>query len=374
MAMGETDVGPWSERIANVTSPVLRWRLGRRIMLLAMSVAFLAAAYLAPDRAMSFGREPALQIGGEVKKLSEKLAILKQERIIPPEKAEALEKDLDRIRKDAQGNDPVKTMEALDHLEQAFSRNAAEAAETAVKQANTAARAEKLASALQAVQSQMDPKQLNEAMKELSEMAQQAAAEGAMLDKGLGGGLDEACRNGNLTPSQLQALREALQGCQDCQLGQLERLVEGELIDGELLSKCEGEGDFDEDALRVALLECENPDELGNLLAQLNCDGRPGRGGISRGRGDAAMSWKDGSEKNGAKFQAKALTPAALSSMKESRLSGISVGNPTAKKHFGGSAGGTLNASQAGGGEANAQLILPEHKKSVQRYFDRGKK
>ncbi len=187
MATGETDIGHWSERLPNVTMPALRWRLSRRIMLLAMSVAFLAAAYLAPDRSLSFGRETGLQIGGEMNKLTEKLKVLKQERIIPPEKAEALEKDLDHIRKEAQGSDPAKTMEAMDHLEQAFSREAAEAAESAVKQANAAGRTEKLASALQTAQSQMDPKQFSAAMKELAEMAQQAAAESEMLDKGLGG-------------------------------------------------------------------------------------------------------------------------------------------------------------------------------------------
>ncbi len=148
------------------------------------------------------------------------------------------------------------------------------------------------------------------------------------------------------------------------------------MIDGDILSKCEGggEGDFDEGELRAALLGCEDGEELGELLAALNGGCLPGRGGVTRGRGDAAMSWKNGSEKNGVKFKEKALSPAALSSVKESRLTGVSRGNPTAKKHFDNSAGGALSSSQAGGGEAQSQLILPEHKKSVQRYFDRGKK
>ena len=68
------------------------------------------------------------------------------------------------------------------------------------------------------------------------------------------------------------------------------------------------------------------------------------------------------------------LPPAAVSSLKDSRLAGISVGDPTSKEPGGGSAGGAFGAAQAGGGAAHTQLILPEHEKTVQRYFDREKK
>ncbi len=374
MAAGDTNIGRWSECISNVPLPALRWRLGRQMTLLAMSVAFLAAAFLAPDRSLSFGRETALQIGGGMKKLTEKLQILKQERIIPPEKAEALEKNLERIRKEAQGNDPAKTMEAMDHLEISFSKEAAEAAESAVKQANSAGRMEKLAAAIQTAQSQMDPKQFSDAMKELAKMAEQAAAESEMLDEGLEGELGEACRQGTLSAEQLQALREALGECKDCQMGQIARLIDAQLIDAELLAECEGGGEFDEAELIEALLLCENGDELGDLLAALNCGCLPGRGGISRGRADAAMSWSNGTEKDGAAFKEKVLPPAAVASLKESKLVGVSLGNPTAKNPSGGSTGGALSSTQAGGGEAHSQTILPEHKKAVQRYFDRKKK
>ena len=38
------------------------------------------------------------------------------------------------------------------------------------------------------------------------------------------------------------------------------------------------------------------------------------------------------------------------------------------------SSGGALTDAQAGNGEAHTQLILPEHERTVQRYFERGKK
>ena len=103
-------------------------------------------------------------------------------------------------------------------------------------------------------------------------------------------------------------------------------------------------------------------------------DGRPGRGGINRGRGDAAMTWQKDVNKDNAAFKEKVLPPAAAASLKQSQLVGISVGDPTSSKPGGGSAGGALGSAQAGGGEARTQTILPEHEKTVQRYFNREKK
>ena len=98
-----------------------------------------------------------MQIGGEMQKLAEKVQVLKQEQILPPEKAQVLEKDLDRIRQEALGKDPAKTMEAIDHLEQSFSKSAAEAAESAIKQTEAASRAQELAQALSEAQGQDGP-------------------------------------------------------------------------------------------------------------------------------------------------------------------------------------------------------------------------
>ena len=118
-----------------------------------------------------------MQISGEMQKLTEKIQVLKEEQILSPEKAQVLEKDLDRIPSaEALGRDPAKTMEAIDHLEQSLSKTAAAAAETAIKQMETASRTQQLAEAMQAAQGQMDPKQFGEAMKELAHMARQAAA------------------------------------------------------------------------------------------------------------------------------------------------------------------------------------------------------
>lgn len=370
MAAGDDDIGRWRERIARVPLPALRWRSGRQWMLLLMSLGFLAAVFLAPDRYLPASGITVLQIGSEVQKLADRVQVLKQEQIVPPEKAEVWEKALDRIRQEALGKDPAKTMEAIDHLEQSFSKAAAEAAQSAIKQSEAASRAQELAQALPQAQGQMDPKQFSEAMKELAQMTEQAAAESQALADSLSSDLQDACRRGEFSAEQLRDLAKALGNCKACQRGKILKMIDAKLIDADQLILCDKACQCDEAALVAALCECKDGKEF---AAALDGDGLPGRGGITRGRGDAAMTWSQGVNKGDAAFKEKVLPPSAVASMKESRLAGVSVADPTAAKPGGGSTGGALTAAAAGGGAAHSQIILPEHEKTVQRYFNREK-
>lgn len=370
MAAGDTEIGRWREQIVEVPLPKLTWRAGRQGKLLAASLLFLAASFLTPNRYLPTA-DASLQIDGAMQKLADKLQVLQQEQILAPEKAQVLEKNLNRVRHEAEANDPAKTMEALDHLEQSFSKAAAEAAESAIKQTETATRAGELAGALEAARDKMDPKTCGEAMKELARLAEQAAAENQALAEGLSEELKNAGQLGNLSDDQLRKLSKLLKNCKQCQRDKLMKLIDAQLIDAGQLILCDRAGEDDPEALIACL--CEGQD--GDLAIALECDnGLPGRGGISRGRGDAAMTWQKDVEKGDAAFKEKVLPPAGVASLKQSRLAGVSVGDPTAAKPSGGSTGGALQAAQAGGGEAHAQTILPEHEKTVQRYFNREKK
>ena len=370
MAAGDTDIGRWQQRIALVPIPTLRWRSGRQWMLFLISTGFLVAALFGADRYLPAG-DTALEVGGEVQKLSDKLQVLKQEQIVPPERAQVMEKDLDRLHKDALGKDPAKTMETLDHLEQSFSKAAADAAESAIKQTEKVSRGQELADALEAARSKMDPRQFGEAMKELARLAGEAAAESKALSDSLSDELKDALQQGKLTDEQLRELSKALGQCKALDREMLAKLVRAKLVDVAALERCDKAGDCDEGALIAALGDCHSDQQLAEAL---NGDGLPGRGGVNRGRGDAAMIWQDEVQKKDAAFKEKVLPPGAAASLKQSRLAGISTGDPTAKQAGGGSASGALGAARAGGGEARTQLILPEHEKTVQRYFSREKK
>ncbi len=366
MAAGDADLGRWTPRVETVPEPALAWQPGRQVGLLAAGIAFLLAALLVPDRGLPSGGR-SLEIGEEIRTLTEKLEVLKEEEIVPPDRAESLENDLESIRREAQGTDPAKTMEALDHLDRSFAKAADDAVEQAIQEAHSAGRMEELAEALQAAEAQMDPKQFSEAMKELGNMAEEAADESERLAERLSEELQEGLGEGELTEEQLQELAEALGDCKACQQGLLERLAEAQLIDPDALRRLAEAGEFDPDALAEALAECEDGDALAALLA----GALPGRGGITRGPGPAAMTWQDPVARGDAQFQEKVLPPGAAGSLEESRLAGISVGDPTAAESGGGSRGGALGSARAGGGEAQTQVILPRHEKTVQRYFTR---
>ena len=374
MAAGEEDIGQWGAQISRVPIPVVRWRSGRQWLLLLASIVFLAAVFLAPNRYLPALGDTALQIGNEMQKLGEKVQVLKQEQIVPPEKAQVLEKDLDRIRQEALGKDPAKTMEAIDHLEQSFNKSAAEAAESAIQQTEAASRAQELAQALADAQGKMDPKQLSEAMKELGQMTEEAAAENKSLADALSDELQKASQSGDFTAEQLKELSKSLEKCKAGERGKIEKMVQAKLVDAEMLAECDKAAAGDEAALLDALGEGDgNGDgkdskQLADAL-MMNA-GKGGRGGGP----PAAMTWSEGVEEKDAAFKEKVLPPAALSSLKKSRLAGISAGDPTAKKAGSGSSGGALGAAQAGGGAAHAQIILPEHEKTVERYFSREKK
>ncbi len=376
MAGGELDIGQWNANMPGVERPVVRLRAGRHWAMLAASVAFLAVALFLPDRYLP-AQDQSLQLSAEMDKLKDKLAALKQEKLIPPEKAELLEKDLEELRNKSLGRQPAKTTEALDHLEGALTKTAEAAAETALKNIDAAARAEQLAQALQGAKDKMDAKQLDRAMKELAEMTNQAAAECQSLADALDSDLTTDCRESDLSPEQLEKLAEALRNCKGCERDRIERLVKARIIKVEDLIEAEGKckgcpGGEELEEIIILLGKCQGDEDLDEAI-QIICAGLPGRGGVTRGRGDAPITWSKGTNKENVSFKEKVLPPGAVDSLKESRLAGISASAPKADSTSEGSAGGALGAAAAGGGEARQQTILPQHQKPVQKYFERGK-
>ncbi len=99
------------------------------------------------------------------------------------------------------------------------------------------------------------------------------------------------------------------------------------------------------------------------------CD-RPGRGGTTRGPGAAKLTFGEKTEENKHKFKEEALPPAAVSSLKQTQVQAITRGTP-GKETAGDAESGALAGSVAGGGSANSQVVLPRHRGSVERYFDR---
>ena len=368
MATGDVDTGDWPINIPSAATPSVHWQGGRQYGILLCCTTFLLASFLIPTRFLGELASHRLLVGAEVEKLAEKVQLLKEEKILPPERAKSLEMALEQLQRDASGSDPAKTWEAMDHLEQSIAQASAEAAEDAARDAEKAARAEELAAALDKAQGQMSPNDLNEAMNVLAQDVKRAADEDELMADTLSEELKAACENGSLNAEQLTELAHALGMCKGCDLRRLQNLAAARLIDPALLEQMQAQCEIDPEGLAAMLSELEDSSGLEDLLAK---SGKPGRGGVDRGRGDAEMTWTDGTNRDDVDFREKVLPPAVVASLKDSRLQGISVGDPTAAAASEPSTGGSLDASAAGRGSARTQVILPEHRKVIQRYFAR---
>jgi hypothetical protein len=151
-------------------------------------------------------------------------------------------------------------------------------------------------------------------------------------------------------------------------LNKMAQMCDARLIDPAMLKQCQ-DGMICDNAELAAFLEGECDGDAALLLALAG--NKPGRGGISRGRGDAPMTWTEGSDEAGAGFREETISPAALSNLKKTKLLGVSMNAPGKSDGTPPATPGALSDAAAGGGAAHRHLILPKHKRAVRQYFER---
>jgi hypothetical protein len=367
MAEGDLALGGWQSSIPQIKLPRLRWRSSRAWGLFAASIVFVIAVLLVPVRFASVNAGRALDISREVNDLSEKIETLKEEQVIDNTKAEMLEQKLGQLSKEALGEDPVKTWEALDHLSDAVEKAAKEAAESAVANQEKLAQAEALAEGLMSGSDQMDSKLMTEAMQTLSGMMQKAMRENQMLANDLSPETREAIKSGALKSEHLNDISKAIGQNKSTLDKKLSKLNQVGMIDSKSLKGGVQASKRDNSGLAQFLKE--NAERMSVKDAVEAWCENPGKGGVTRGRADAAMTWTDGTSEKDAKFKEKELPPSAVAGLKESELIGLSASAPTVEKQV--STHGALNNAAKGGGSAYTQTILPRHKGAVKRYFER---
>jgi hypothetical protein len=365
MAGAEFPLGDWSARLPEVRVPRLRWRGRRNWGLFAVACAFVALGFLVPQSLASLGGS-RLDVSREVERLKEQLEVLQKEKILDPERAQDLKMKLDQLLRDASGKDPVKTLEALDHVQDLVKQEAQKASEKAAQKMEEMARAEAMAEAIEKNGSKLEGPQLNEAMNELAALARKAADENELLQDELDPELLDAIKKGKLTPEMAKKLAEALKKGMEKTEARVGKLVKAKLISADTLKKCDEAGKCDGAALAAYLKE-NGKEELKDLLEQ------EGKGGVGDDPpGKTRLKFGDESSEDGVKFKEEELPPSQQQALRDSQLSGISKGAPPKgkeKPQRGGS--GALDQAKAGGGSAMTQVVLPRHKGAVERYFDR---
>jgi phosphate uptake regulator len=369
MAGEEQSLAGWESSLPALRLPSIQWRGNKTMALFTGGLAFVALGFLVPQGFANLDG-PRLDVDREVEKLTQQIDVLNEEKVLAKERAALLTAKLEQLRRDASGKDPVKTLEALDHVADQASKSAQDAAEAAIRRAEQLARAQTMAEALDKLLGKMEPAKLTEAMNELAALAKKAATEEEMLHRGLDPEIMDALKKGSgLTKEQLKKLTEALKEGKIELSKKVERMVKAKLLDAAELEKCDKAGKCDCEALAAFLKENGATSDLSDAIANSE---DADKGGVTRGPGAAKLEFGDETNEDGFTFKEEALPPAALQAIKESEITGLSPSSPnTGKDKRKPGASGALDGAMAGGGSANTQVVLPRHRGAVERYFDR---
>ena len=365
MAAETVELGDWRKEMPLMNSPRLRWRGGVSWARFAGAVLFVCISFLIPQRFVEISKAQPLDIREEVKQLADGIDVLKEEEIIELAEAETLEEKLAQLQEEALGNDPVKTWETLDHLADTLSQESTNAAQEALNETERLTEAETLSEGLINEGSEMDAALLAESMAALSGLVQKAAQENELLAAQLP---DLEGAEHSFTLEELKEMSAALRFTKSEIYDRLVKLYEVNLIDLEILEALEKLGECDSDGLAAFLTENADKMSIGQ------CIGGWCRGiglGIGRGPGHAPMTWSDGATEEGAKFKAEALPLSNIASLEDSELVGLSTAAPSVETSSVTPESGGLSGATAGGGSSVTQTVLPRHKGSVKRYFER---
>jgi hypothetical protein len=356
MAGAEQDLGGWRQRLPALTPPRVRWDGRRQTTLLAIAAGFVLLSFLAPQGLADLRSSEPLEIDQEIGRLLKQIALLKGEAILDPKRAEMLAEKLAELREHSSGKEPSRTLEALDHLRNLTQDAARQAAEQSTQRSQHLGEAQALAEALLQNADLLDPQLVKEVMAEM---------EGMMNKDGMPPEVMQALRQQKLTPEEMEKLMGMLRGKQGELRRRMEKLQRMGLIDADTLARCRKAGECDCAELRAFLRDHSGQVSLEDLKSRCK------NGSDSRGPGAAPMTWNKPGSEEGFKFKEEMLPPGALDALKSTPLQEARGTGVIHKKSAETASSGALQGAAAGSGSANTEVILPRHRASVERYFER---
>ncbi|MDR0609485.1 MAG: hypothetical protein LBG58_05200 [Planctomycetaceae bacterium] len=420
MSSFEKELGDWNIFMKTINIPKIYWQSPQTMGLILFAVCFAVISLFLPMSAFSVPVRNRLNVEDQVQRLTSQLDTLEKENILEVEEVETRKLDLERIQNNADGLGPVKTFDALDHIENKMNQKAAEAVENAQRTTETLAETETLAQQVQEIAAELDESTAKSLMEGLAHSLEEMFAQNSELTKELQKALEKKTsetkqnknkntdnENGNeneqkkekammeslkkmlnennlqnLTPEMLQQLCEAMKQCQ----GNCERMCEhlqnaGFPIDQDILKK-------------LAEAKKIDREEAERMLSDLweNCDGCEGEcpgGGNKKSsispRYTKKQNWatdpneepsdtrftKDADEE-GAEFKATFLPLSDLEAFRNSQKIGASLSSPDFDPNSATeNQGGAITKTGGGNGTAHNRIIYPQHRGTVERFFKR---
>lgn len=374
MAENETKLDYWLKRLPPLRLPAIRWRNRRKVILFASAILFLALSMIIPERKIRSPISQELETGTIVQDMEAKVELLEDIEILDNAKAKDIEERLDNIDGNADASDPIEAWEALDSLSREIQRTTDESLEKMAAGSEdlalSADLSELLANALEENE-EPESESINQLMQELSRLAEGDPLNNLAQMLGQNPDFLKKAANGDISAEQMRKLAKMLENCEGKMVESLKKLAEAQMIDKDQLASCVSSSKAAEADLAKMVAACSSGDTNTNLDAAVAKMGLPSKGGINRGRGDAPMTWSDPSSEEDAGFKEETLKPAALANIDKSRKLGESIASPEESDGMAPNISGVLSTDSAGGGSAHKNVVFPEHKGTVKRYFER---
>ena len=380
LSSAELSEAGWRSNIGLEELPSLKLRSSKMMIIFAATLVFAIASYLAPPAVTAAVTSTHMDIKNQTGTLAEQLQVMEEEKIITQKEAMNMREQISKLEKNAAGEDPVKTWEALDHIKDSLSFKAEEFADKAARNAKALELSQKALEALKEARKRAGTAEYGQAKKEMAELMRKLAGKCPELSSKLSKELKDMLSDGKLSEEAMEKLLNSQQLTQK----QLERLMK-KLKECGL---CKKSGCKSGESGEAMVITRENFEELMKMLDEasqnnsggckaktcmmLLCAGDlPGQGGINRGRGDAPMSWSNKAlDSKDAKFKAVTLPGNALQNMKKSKLVGVSYGeakvNPDGKIST-----GHLGEIKVKGTRTNRYVLMPRHRTMVKKYFSK---
>jgi len=364
----EMDIGAWSNKLSTLSYPKTSWHYKQPMIILTTAVIFTLFSFQLPVSSITQSVNNLLNIDKEVGELAGQIDILKEEEILEEEDAIKLQEELKKLHENAEATDPIKTWEALDHLAGTTRQKAEEATEDSIKQLEQMANLESLAELLSSSDAQsLDKSTMNESMQELSKMMKESLKQSEKLKNTMSQDLMQAIKAGNLSNKDLKQIKQSLSQCQKGLQDSIMRMLQNRMIDPRSMKIAKQASKKSMNKLSHYLKQnCKNKkvcEGLGQCM-------KPGSGGVSRGKGDAEMTYKDPSNTTGTNFKPVILPPAQMADLRTSQQLGISYAEPDTEGSEQSQTGG-MSGVKVDGGAGHTHTLLPKHKRLIQTYFNR---
>lgn len=373
----EVDPGEWRAGIRVPALPKLGPAAKRGVLPLAVGLLFLAGSMLFPVTALAEHQRRRLDISGETAALERKIELVEEENLAPEKEIELLRAELHELQEKNDAFETGRTYEILEALSRRVSSIGREAANRAMQMME---QAELLSLALEKLGEQAKDPKFGEARQQLADMLKSMASENPEFDRMLRDLFGDELKDlaVRLTPEMMEKLSQQMKLTAEQMQQLLEKLLDAELTPFQCgkPGECGGENG----ACDFSCLRAMTEEELARFLEEnaagaealmlLLCKGgggRPGAGGIGRGRGDAELDFTGG-------------TADFTGERKELRLEGqLHPAGSTVIRRFDAAPvveEGDRRAAAAGSlqtGEAQLERrtvrIHPEHRRAVKGYF-----